>query len=597
MRGDQWRDGSSIDHCVRPDERRVTPVTHLPGAVRTDRYKWTALFVVTLGMLMATIDSSIVLIAMPAIFKGIGLDPLQPGNSFYLLWMILGFLVVTSVLVVSLGRLGDMYGRVRIYNAGFAIFTVFSALLSITWMHGHAAGLWLIIMRLFQALGAAMLMANSSAILTDAFPRDQRGLAMGVNQAAAFSGTFIGLIVGGLLAPFDWRLIFLVSVPVGLLGTVWGYTRLRELGERHRSHVDWRGNATFAVGMVLVMVGLTYGIEPYRGHTMGWTSPVVLGCVGVGVATLVSFALMERRVATPMFRLQLFSIRAFTAGIIASFLAALSRGGLMFTLIIWLQGIWLPLHGYSFDRTPLWAGIAMVPLTIGMLISGPLSGYLSDRFGARPFATGGMLGTAVCFGLLEALPVNFSYWVFGTLLFFTGLSMAAFGSPNRAGVMNALPSEHRGAGSGMNTTFQNSAQVFSIGLFFTLLIVGLSSSLSTNLYAGLVAHGVSASAATTASHLPPIATLFAAFLGVNPIAHLLGPAALSSLSAAQQATLVGRGFFPHLIGASFRSGLHAALDFAIVASLLAAAASWVRGPRVDENSDLPVDVEVDVTID
>jgi MFS family permease len=540
----------------------------------SDRYKWTALFVVTLGMLMATIDSSIVLIAMPAIFRGIGLDPLQPGNSFYLLWMILGFLVVTSVLVVSLGRLGDMYGRVRIYNAGFAIFTFFSALLSITWMHGHAAGLWLIIMRLFQALGAAMLMANSSAILTDAFPRDQRGLAMG---------------------PFDWHLIFLVSVPVGLLGTVWGYVALRELGERHRAHVDWLGNTTFAVGMVLIMVGLTYGIEPYNGHTMGWTSPLVLGCVAVGLATMLAFAVVERRVATPMFRLELFRIRPFTAGICASFLAALSRGGMMFMLIIWLQGIWLPLHGYSFARTPLWAGVAMVPLTVGMLISGPLSGYLSDHFGARPFASGGMLGTAICFALLETLPVNFSYWEFGVLLFLTGMSMAAFGSPNRAGVMNSLPAEHRGAGSGMNTTFQNSAQVFSIGLFFTLLIAGLSSSLSTNLYHGLIAHGVSASAASHASHLPPIATLFAAFLGVNPIQHLLGPAGLAQLTASQQATLLGRSFFPTLIGASFRSGLHAALDFAIVASLFAAAASWVRGAKVDD--DVPVDHALEVSVD
>ena len=545
--------------------------------VAPEHYKWVALSVVTMGMFMATIDSSIVLIAMPAIFKGIGLDPLEPSNTFYLLWMMLGFLIVTSVLVVSLGRLGDMYGRVRIYNAGFAIFTVFSAALSVTWMHGHAAGLWLIVMRLFQALGAAMLMANSSAILTDAFPRHQRGLAMGVNQAAAFSGSFIGLIVGGLLAPFDWHLIFLVSVPVGLVGTLWGYVSLRELGERHPSRIDWLGNVTFAVGMVLLMVGLTYGIEPYGGHDMGWTSPFVRGCVAAGVVVMLLFALVERRAPSPMFRLPLFRIRAFSAGISASFLAALSRGG----LVIWLQGIWLPLHGYSFARTPLWAGVAMIPLTAGMLISGPLSGYLSDRFGARPFASGGMIAVALCFGALELLPVDFHYWVFGVLLFVTGGSMAAFGSPNRAGVMNSLPPEHRGAGSGMNTTFQNSAQVFSIGLFFTLLIVGLSTSLSTNLYQGLVAHGVSAAAAGRASHLPPISTIFSAFLGVNPVQHLLGPSALAQLSAAQRATLLGRSFFPSLIGASFRAGLHAALDFAIVASFFAAAASWVRGAQVE----------------
>ena len=245
-------------------------------------YKWVALFISTLGMLMATIDASIVLIAMPDIFRGIGLDPLEPGNSFYLLWMILGFLVVTSVLVVTLGRLGDIYGRVRTYNLGFAVFTFFSLMLSITWMTGHAGGMWLIVMRIFQGVGAAMLMANSAAILTDAFPSDQRGLAMGVNQAAAFSGMFIGLILGGVLAPINWRLVFLVSVPIGLFGTVWGYLQLRELGERRRARIDWPGNITFALGLVLVMVGITYGIEPYGDDTMGWTNPKVLVCLASG---------------------------------------------------------------------------------------------------------------------------------------------------------------------------------------------------------------------------------------------------------------------------------------------------------------------------
>jgi MFS family permease len=542
-----------------------------------DGYKWTALFISTLGMLMATIDGSIVLIAMPDIFRGIGINPLQPGNTFYLLWMILGFLVVTSVLVVTLGRLGDIYGRVRIYNLGFAVFTVFSLLLTITWFHGHAAGIFLITMRIFQAVGAAMLMANSAAILTDAFPSGQRGLALGVNQAAAFSGSFIGLILGGVLAPINWRLIFLVSVPVGLLGTVLGYLKLRELGQRREAKIDWPGNITFGLGLVLIMVGITYGIEPYGTSNMGWGNPLVLGAIGIGVVLMVAFCIIETKVAEPMFRLQLFKIRAFTAGVFASFLAALSRGGLMFMLVIWLQGIWLPLHGYDFARTPLWAGIAMIPLTLGLLISGPVTGILSDRYGARPFATGGMIGAGISFGLLELLPINFSYWVFGLLLFLLGLTMAAFGSPNRTGVMNSLPAEHRGAGSGMNTTFQNSAQVFSIGIFFTLMIVGLSATLPHSLIDGLVSHGVPAATADRAAHLPPVSTLFAAFLGYNPIEHLIGAGTLSHLSAANQKVLLGHGFFPSLITAPFRAGLHAALDFAIVASALAAAASWTRG--------------------
>jgi MFS family permease len=547
-------------------------VSELPSS-----YKWVALFISTLGMLMATIDGSIVLIALPDVFRGIGLDPLQPGNTFYLLWMILSFLVITSVLVVSLGRLGDIYGRVRIYNLGFAVYTFASLLLTITWMHGHAAGIWLISMRVFQGVGAAMLMANSAAILTDVFPSTQRGMALGINQAAAFGGTFIGLVLGGLLAPINWRLIFLVSVPIGLFATVFGYYALRETSESRPARIDWAGNATFAVGLILVMVGITYGIEPYGHHTMGWTSPTVIGALVGGTALLVAFCIIETKVPEPMFRLQLFRIRAFTSGVLASFLAALSRGGLMFMLIIWLQGIWLPLHGYDFSVTPLWAGIAMLPLTLGFLVAGPVSGVLSDRYGARPFATGGMLGTAVCFLLLELLPIDFPYWLFAILIFLTGCTMASFGSPNRAGVMNSLPPQHRGAGSGMNTTFQNSAQVLSIGIFFSLMIAGLSASLPGSLSDGLVAHGVSRAAAEHAAHLPAVSTLFSAFLGYDPVTRLIGAHQLSLLTASQQHALTGRSFFPNLISGPFQTGLHAALDFAIVASLAAAWASWLRG--------------------
>jgi MFS family permease len=551
----------------------------IPAEGRGDRYKWMVLSNTTLGVLMATIDSSILLIALPDIFRGIGINPLQAGNTSYLLWLILSFLIVSSVLVVSLGRLGDMYGRVKMYNLGFAVYTFFSLLLTVTWMHGSAAALYLIIMRVFQGVGAAFLIANSGALLTDAFPEHQRGMALGINQVAGISGSFIGLVLGGILGPIQWRLIFLVSVPIGLFATIWAYRSLREVPRHNHGHIDWPGNITFAFGLIAVMVGITYGIQPYGGHTMGWTSPFVISCLAGGVVLLIAFGMIETRVADPMFRLDLFRIRAFTAGSISTLLAGIGRGGLMFILIIWLQGIWLPLHGYDFARTPLWAGIYMLPLTGGFLIAGPVSGYLSDRFGSRPFATGGMLAAALTFGLLELLPVNFPYLAFAALLFCNGLAMGAFAAPNRAGVMNSLPRQHRGVGSGMNSTFQNSAQVLSIGVFFTLMIIGLSATLPGALFHGLIAHGVPKAAAQQAANLPPVTSLFSAFLGFSPVQHLLGSTVLSHLSHANQAALNGRGFFPSLISKPFRNGLHAAFDFAVIACLVAAGASWLRGGK------------------
>jgi MFS family permease len=544
-----------------------------------DRYKWIALSNVTLGVLLATLDASITLIAMPDIFRGIHLDPLQPANSFYLLWMILGFLVVSSVLIVSLGRLGDMYGRVRIYNLGFLIYTVASLLLTVDWLTGRAGAMFLIVFRIVQGVGAACLLANAAAIITDAFPANQRGMALGINNIVGVSGMFVGLVLGGLLAPIDWRMVFLISVPVGLFGTVWAYLKLEERSEPRRAPIDWAGNLSFGIGLILLMVSVTYGIRPYGSHSTGWGSPRVIALLAAGVACLAAFAVVERRVVNPMFRLPLFRIRAFSFGTLSTFLSAVARGGLMFMLIIWLQGIWLPLHGYDFTDTPLWAGIYILPLTFGMLLAGPTSGFLSDRFGARPFATAGMLGTALSFVLLLLLPTDFPYPVFALVLLLTGISFGMFASPNRAAVMNSLPPSDRGAGGGMNQTFQNSAQVISIGVFFTLMIAGLASTLPAALSSGLQAHGVSAAAAHRAAQLPPVSILFAAFLGYNPIQHLLGGHVLASLGARQQAILTGRSFFPHLISAPFRTGLHETFLFAILACLVAAAASALRGGR------------------
>jgi MFS family permease len=548
--------------------------------VTNGRYKWIALSNTTLGVLMATLDSSIVIIAMPAIFRGIGLDPLAPANIGYLLWMILGYLLVSAVLVVTLGRLGDMFGRVRMYNFGFVVFSSASLALSLDPFRAERGALWLIAWRIVQAVGGAMLTANSAAILTDAFPVSQRGMALGINQITALAGQFLGLVAGGLLAEIDWRAVFWVSVPFGVLGTIWSYRSLREVGVRRRARIDWVGNLTFTAGTAAILVSITHGIQPYGGHATGWTSPWVLGGMGIGVALLIAFCLAETRVAEPMLRLGLFRVRAFAAGNLAALLTAIARGGLQFMLIIWLQGIWLPLHGYNFEDTPLWAGIYMLPLTAGFLIAGPVSGYLSDRYGARLFSTGGLVLVALAFLGLLTLPVDFAYPIFAVLLLVSGIGQGMFSAPNTSAIMSSVPPGQRGVASGMRSTFQNSGTALSIGVFFSLMIAGLASSLPSTLTAGLRAQGVPAAVASGVAHLPPVSTLFAAFLGNNPIGHLLAPSGvLGSLPARSVAVLTGKRFFPELISGPFHHGLAIVFGAAACMAVVAALASVLRGRR------------------
>jgi MFS family permease len=556
----------------------------MPSAVRFDRdhprYKWVALSNTTLGMLLATVNSSIVIISLPAIFNGIKLNPLAPGNVSYLLWMLMGFLLVSAVLVVALGRLGDMFGRVRLYNLGFVVFTIASIALSLDPMVGSGGALWLIGWRVVQAVGGSMVFANSTAILTDAFPSHQRGMALGINQVAAIAGSFIGLVLGGILAEWDWRAVFWVSVPIGILGTVWSYLSLHELGTRNRGRLDWWGNITFAIGLGVLLAGITYGIQPYGGHSMGWTNPWVLAGLIGGVALLAVFCVIETRVPDPMFHLGLFRNRTFAYGNLAGLLASVSRGGMQFMLIIWLQGIWLPLHGFDYKETPLWAGIYLLPLTVGFLIAGPLAGYLSDRYGVRPFAVGGALVVAASFVGLMVLPVNFPYWLFALLVAVNGLGSGLFSSPNTSAVMGSVPAAQRGAAAGMRGTFFNSGTALSIGVFFSLMIVGLAATLPHTLTTGLEQQGVPAQLANQIGALPPVGSLFAAFLGYNPLAQLLGPSGvLHQLPAANAATLTGKQFFPNLISGPFHSGLVVVFIAAAAMSVISAIASLPIGGR------------------
>jgi MFS family permease len=551
-----------------------------PIAPRGDNYRWVALANTTAAIFMAALDGSIVIIALPAIFRGIHLDPLSAGNISYLLWMIMGYRLVQAVLVVNLGRLGDMFGRVRMYNQGFVVFTIASILLSFDPFQGAHGAMWLIGWRFLQAVGGSMLMANSAAILTDAFPPERRGFALGVNQVSALAGMFIGLVLGGLLAAWDWRAVFWINVPVGVFGTLWAYLRLREVGERHKGKTDWWGNVTFALGLGAVLVGCTYGIQPYHGGSMGWASPVVLGELIGGIFLLIVFVIIETRVAEPMFRLALFKIRAFTFGNLAGLLVSIARGGIQFMLIIWLQGIWLPLHGYSYEQTPLWAGIFLLPMTAGFLVSGPTSGILSDKFGSRGIATAGMAVFAMSFVGLMLLPVSFPYWAFATLIAVNGIGSGMFASPNSSSIMGSVPARDRGAASGMRATFQNSGTAVSIGVVFTLMIAGLSGSLPTALSSGLARQGVPAALAHQVATLPPVSSLFASVLGVNPIQHLLAPTGvLSSLPAANRAALTGQSFFPGLLQGPFHGGLIVVFTVSAVLSVLAGLASLLRASR------------------
>jgi MFS family permease len=543
-------------------------------------YKWIALSNTTLGILMAGLNGSVLLISLPAIFRGIGIDPLAPGESDYMLWMLVGYTLVTATLLVTAGRVSDMYGRVRLYNAGFAIFTLGSIMCFFVQGQGNGAALQLILFRVIQAVGGAFLMANSAAILTDAFPAEQRGFAMGVNQIGVLAGMFAGLLVGGVLAAIDWRAVFLVSVPFGIFGTVWAYLMLHETATiRKHQRLDIPGNVLFAAGLVLVLVGFTYAIQPYGSSTMGWGNPSVIGELGGGALLLALFVVVEGHVPDPMFRLELFRIRMFTAGNIAGFLSSLARGGLQFILIVWLQGIWLPLHGVAFQDAPLWAAICMLPMTVGFLIAGPLCGRLSDRFGARYFSTGGMLLSAAAFTVFLLMPADFDYVPFGLLLLALGLGQGSFAAPNTASIMNAVPPEHRGASSGMRATFQNVAQSLSMTLIFSLVIAGLSARLPGAMFSNLTTAGVPDKMASSLAGLPPTGALFAAFLGYNPMATLIPPQALAGLSSSTQATILSNSFFPQLLAGPFMDGLRVAFAACVALSMAAAAASWMRGRR------------------
>jgi MFS family permease len=561
-------------------------------------YKWIVLSNTTLGALLASLDGTIVLISLPVILRGVGVNPFLPSSFPILIWLLLGYGVVTATLLVTCGRLSDMWGRTRMYNLGFAIFSTGSIFLFVEPWAGTTGAWALVGFRLIQAVGASFLFSNSAALLTDAFPPNERGKAMGINMVAYIGGSLVGLVVGGVLAAIPdlhflgivlptWRIIFLVSVPIGVAGTIWAYARLREISTRAAAQkIDYVGNVTFASGLTLVLIATTYGLLPYGTHPTGWSSPWVIGGLVAGLGLLLGFLWVETRVPDPMFRLELFRVRAFAAGNVAALLGSIARGGMMLLLIIWFQGIWLPEHGYAFSQVPLWAGIFMMPMIGGFLTAGPLSGWLSDRYGPRLLATVGMAIASGTFFLLALLPLDFAYWQMGILLYVQGCGMGMFAAPNTAAVMNSVPPQNRGAASGMLATLQNTGQQLSMALFFTIVILGLSTGLGTSVSSALTHANVGQPDLGILSGLvssDPTGALFGAFLGENPMSTLLAAAATvpgwQPLSSGAVATLTAPHFFASAIGPAFHSALDEAFLFAGGVTGLGAFVSGIRGQR------------------
>jgi len=543
-------------------------------------YKWTAMTTVFIATLIGSINMMIILIAIPSIFNGIHINPL---NSFpYLLWILMGYMLVVAILLLSFGRLSDMYGRVKMFQLGFLIFTVGSILLYFTPSTGDAGALEIIIFRMIQAVGGALFMANSAAILSDAFPSDERGKALGINTVAGMSGNILGLVLGGILAIFNWRYIFLVSVPFGLIGTILSYYKLKELSIKAiKTKLDIWGNLTFVSGITLLLIGVTYGLIPYGNNPMGWNNPWVIASMSLGLISLILFPIIETRVESPMFNLNLFKIKSFTFGILATLLSGLARGGAMILIIILLQGIWLPLHGYSYASTPFWAGVYLMPLIIGMIVMAPISGILSDKYGPRWIATIGMVMVTISFLLLAALPYNFNFIELGLILFIMGFGNGMFGSPNNAAIMNSVPAEDRGVASGMMYTMLNTAMPASMAIFFTIVIIGLTQRFPEAMVSSLASIGA-VQLTPILSNIPPTAALFSALLGYNPVNAILGvlPApVVAQIPHSTLTTLTGTTWFPQTLENAFIPSLRISLYIGAILSAIAAILSALRGEK------------------
>jgi len=528
---------------------------------------------------MASINMNIVMVTLPTIFRGLNINAFAAGEFTYLLWILMGYSIVLATVLVTFGRISDIYGRVRMYTWGFVIFTVSSVLLSIVPSgSGNTGALLLIIFRMVQAVGGGFLMVNSTALIIDAFPVNERGKALGINQIAFIVGSLFGLILGGFLVRYDWHLVFIVNIPFAVAGTLWSIFKLKETSERQMVKMDYWGNITLALSLVLISLGFTYALEPHGSSQMGWGNPWVILSLILGVVFLVVFVFVEKRAKEPLFNLSLFRIKPFAYGNLCLLLSGLGRGAVMFLVIIWLQGIYLPLHGYLYTETPFWAGVYMLPMLLGFIIFGPIGGALTDRYGARPFATSGMIITAVGLYVLTLLPYNFNLLEFETILFIIGIGGGLFAAPNTTAIMNPVSSRDRASANGMRMTINNVAGTISMAIFFSIAITVFSQNLPSSMFSGAIAAGVPKPVADMLSQIPASGILFGAFLGVNPIS-AIPSALLATVPSTALKVLESSTFLPNVIGPSFMIGLLDSIYIAVALSVIGAIFSALRGKR------------------
>jgi EmrB/QacA subfamily drug resistance transporter len=426
-------------------------------------YKWITLSNTTIGTLMASLDRNIILIALPTIASDLH------TSFFTLMWIVLVYWLVTAAVLLNFGRLSDMFGRVKLYNMGFALFTFGSGLCSIS-----QTGEQLILFRIIQALGAAFLFSNSAAIITDTFQENERAKALGLNQMSIVVGSVVGLVFGGFLTAYlGWRSIFWVNIPIGIFATIWSYAKLKELGTIRKEKIDWLGNATFATGLFLILLGVTFGA--FKIISLSEISLFIIG----GFSLLIFFVFIEKRVSRPMFDLSLFKIRIFTGGNIAIFLNALARGA--FTLIMSFY-----LQGPSMKLSALNAGIYLIPVSVALATFAPLSGWLYDKYKykLRFFAPLGLLVSAIGFFILTTIGVTTSFYWLLTPLLLVGVGMGIFASPNRASIMTSVPTYRRGVSASISTTFVMTGNAFSIGLVFLIMTNVISLHAAEQLFSG-----------------------------------------------------------------------------------------------------------------